>query len=45
MAHGVALARDVAEGATLTEDDLAPWPYAAQENVAMRAELQQLLRR
>lgn len=44
MAHGVALARDVAEGATLTERDLAPWPAAAQENVAMRAELQQLLR-
>jgi predicted homoserine dehydrogenase-like protein len=45
MAHGVALARDVAQGATLTEGDLAPWPAAAQENVAMRAELQQLLRR
>ncbi len=44
MAHDVALARDVAEGETLSEADLVPWAASAQENVALRAELQHLLR-
>jgi len=37
LAHGVALARDVAEGALVTEADLLPRP--ASEALALRAEL------
>ncbi|PWS37496.1 flagellar biosynthesis protein FlgA [Falsiroseomonas bella] len=40
LAHGVALARDVAEGAMVTEADLAPRPGGhADEAIAMRAAL------
>jgi predicted homoserine dehydrogenase-like protein len=40
LAHGVALARDVAEGAVVTEADLAPRPAGpADEALAMRAAL------
>jgi predicted homoserine dehydrogenase-like protein len=40
LAHGVALARDVAEGAMLTEADLAPRkPGMADEALALRARL------
>jgi predicted homoserine dehydrogenase-like protein len=37
LAHGVALARDIAEGALLTEADLVPRPPS--DALAMRAEL------
>jgi predicted homoserine dehydrogenase-like protein len=39
LAHGVALRRDVAEGALVTEDDLAPRGPGAAEALALRAEL------
>ena len=40
LAHGVALARDLDEGATVTEADLAPRsPGASAEALAMRAAL------
>jgi predicted homoserine dehydrogenase-like protein len=40
LAHGVALARDVAEGAMLTEADLAPRPAGPQDDaLALRARL------
>ncbi len=40
LAHGVALARDVAQGTVVTEADLAPRP--ASEALAMRADLAEL---
>lgn len=44
LAHGVALARDVAEGALVTEADLAPRaPGAAEEALALRARLAALV--
>jgi predicted homoserine dehydrogenase-like protein len=44
LAHGVALARDLAEGAVVTEADLALRPQGAQdEALALRARLRALL--
>jgi predicted homoserine dehydrogenase-like protein len=45
LAHGVALARDVAEGETLTEADLSSRATGSTEAVTLRAGLPQLLRR
>ena len=39
LAHGVRLARDVAEGAVVKEADLAPRPHGAEEALALRARL------
>jgi predicted homoserine dehydrogenase-like protein len=45
LAHGVALARDVAEGETLTDADLSSRATGSTEAVTLRAGLPQLLRR
>jgi predicted homoserine dehydrogenase-like protein len=45
LAHGVALARDIAEGETLTEADLSSRTTGPTEAVTLRAGLPQLLRR
>ncbi len=39
LAHGVALARDVPEGAMVTEADLAPRPSGQEDTLALRAAL------
>jgi predicted homoserine dehydrogenase-like protein len=43
LAHGVALARDVAAGEVVTQADLAPRPPGAEAVLALRAELAGLL--